>query len=183
MSWETFYLIVFVVGFALSLVSALSGAFRGGHFHLHGHVHGVRLGGRGGLSWFNLATLTAFMAWFGGTGYLLQRYSGLWVYLGLGLSMASGLAGASVVFWFLAKLAERDRTLDPADYDMVGVLGRVASPIRRSGTGEVLYLRDGAHKAVPARSEDASEIPRDTEVIVTRYDKGIAYVRRWEEIP
>jgi hypothetical protein len=26
------------------------------------------------------------------------------------------------------------------------------------------------------------EIPRDTEVVITRFEKGIAYVRRWDEI-
>ena len=32
-------------------------------------------GGRSGVSPFNFVTLTAFLAWFGGTGYLLTRYS------------------------------------------------------------------------------------------------------------
>jgi hypothetical protein len=104
------------------------------------------------------------------------------VYLGLLVASSAGVAGASLVLWFLSKLTENERPLNPIDYEMVGVLGRVSSPIRNAGTGELLYLRDGAHKAVPARSEDASDVARDTEVIVTRYEKGIAYVRRWEEI-
>ena len=32
-----------------------------------------------------------------------------------------------------------------------------------------------------ARSEDGSAIAKGTEVVVTRYEKGIAYVRPWEE--
>lgn len=190
MNWETFYLTTFVIGFLLSVLSFVGGALRGGHFHFHGHAHGIGHGhhiggkfGRGGLSVFNFGTLTAFLAWFGGAGYLLQRYSTILVYFALLLSVVAGCAGASVVFWFMAKLTAEDRPLDPADYEMVGVLGRVTSPIRALGTGEVLFLRDGARKATPARSEDASEIPRDAEVIVTRYEKGVAYVRRWEEIP
>jgi hypothetical protein len=35
---------------------------------------------------------------------------------------------------------------------------------------------------VAARSEDGTEIQRGAEVIVTRYENGIAYVRRWEEL-
>ena len=31
-----------------------------------------------------------------------------------------------------------------------------------------------------ARSDDGREIPRGAEVIVTRYEKGIAYVRTWD---
>jgi hypothetical protein len=65
---------------------------------------------------------------------------------------------------------------------MVGLLGRVASPIRDGGTGELIYSRAGTRRAAPARSDDGGEIARDTEVIVTRYEKGIAYVRRWDEM-
>jgi membrane protein implicated in regulation of membrane protease activity len=188
MNWQDFYLLAFLVGFLLSAISFLVGGVHGGVFHFHGHVPGFlkgvgRAGGRGGASPFNLATAAAFLAWFGGTGYLLERHSSLWVYLGLCVSIASGLAGAAVVFWFLAKLSAHDRPLDPLDYEMIGVLGRVTSPIRAQGTGEILFLRDGSRKAAPARSEDAGAIPRDTEVIVTRYEKGIAYVRRFEEFP
>ena len=33
-----------------------------------------------------------------------------------------------------------------------------------------------------ARSEDGIAIEKGTEVVVTRYEKGIAYVRRWEDL-
>jgi len=183
MSWESFYLITFLVGFLLSAVSFVAGAVDLPHLSLHGHSGPAKGDGCGStISPFNLGTAAAFLAWFGGTGYLLGRYSNVWVYLGLFVSIMSGLGGAAVVFWFLLKLTAHDQPLDPADYDMVGVLGRVASPIRAGGTGELLYSREGSRRAVAARSEDSREIPRDTEVVVTRYEKGIAYVRRWEEL-
>ena len=65
---------------------------------------------------------------------------------------------------------------------MVGVLGKIASPIRSGGTGELIYSRAGARRCSPARSEDGLEIPRDTEVVVTRFEKGIVYVRRWDDL-
>lgn len=176
MSWESFYLIVFLIGFLFSAGSFLAGVVHLPHFHFHGAAKG------GGLSALNFGTAAAFLAWFGGTGYLLERYSNIWAYLGLFIAVMSGVGGASIVFWFLVKLIRSDEHLDPADYDMIGVLGRVASPIRPGGTGELLYSRAGTRRAAAARSEDGAEIPRDTEVIVTRYDKGIAYVRRWEEM-
>ncbi len=175
MNWESFYLTAFVVGFLLSALSFVAGGLRVGHFHFHGHFHGHR-----GTALFNLGTLAAFLAWFGGAGYLLL-HAGVLGWLGLFVAILTGLAGAALVFWVLAKLMAAEKPLDPADYEMVGVLGRVASPIRAAGTGEILYMRDGSRKAAPARSEDQSAIPRDAEVIVTRYEKGIAYVRRWEE--
>jgi len=33
-----------------------------------------------------------------------------------------------------------------------------------------------------ARSEDGSAIAKGTEIVVTRYEKGIAYVRLWSEM-
>lgn len=184
MNWETFYLVAFVIGFLLSAIAFFSGAFHIPHLHVHGHFHGgvPRFGARGGPSPFNFGTIAAFLAWFGGTGYLLERYSSIWIYLGLFISLLSGLAGASVVFWFLLKLAAQDRPLDPADYEMTGVLGKVSSPIRPGGTGELIYSREGSRCAAPARSDNGAAIPRDSEVIVTRFEKGIAYVRPWDEM-
>ncbi len=107
MTWSTFYLICFLVGFGMSALSLLSGS---AHLHLpHLHFdHGIHLGhghgGQGGASWFNLGTMAAFLAWFGGTGYLLEHYYGVWFVVALGVATLSGLGGASVVFWFLAKV-------------------------------------------------------------------------------
>jgi hypothetical protein len=141
------------------------------------HVRGVS------ISPINLGTIAAFLAWFGGVGYLLASYSSLWFVWALGLSVLSGLAGASAVFWFLAKvLIGRERDLNPADYIMTGVLGRVASSIREGGTGEIVYSQGGTRHTCGARSEDGKSIPQGIEVFVTQYQKGIAYVRRWDEI-
>ena len=137
----------------------------------------------GSVSPFNFVTLTAFLAWFGGTGYLLTRYSGLWVGFGLLASMISGLLGGGVVFLFLSKvLLSDDENMDPADYEMVGVLGRICSAIRAGGTGELIYTQMGTRRVCGARGDDGSAIEKGTEVVVTRYEKGIAYVRLWSEM-
>jgi membrane protein implicated in regulation of membrane protease activity len=137
----------------------------------------------GGVSPFNFVTATAFLAWFGGTGYLLTRYSGLWVGFGLLASAASGLVGGGIVFVFLSRvLISENENMDSADYEMVGVLGRVCSPIRQGGTGEMVYTQMGTRRVCGARSDDASAIAKGTEVVVTRYEKGIAYVRLWSEM-
>jgi len=137
----------------------------------------------GGVSPFNFVTLTAFLAWFGGTGYLLTRYSGLWVGFGLLAAITSGLVGGGIVFLFLSRvLISDDENMDPADYEMVGVLGRISSAIRADGTGEMVYTQMGTRRVCGARSEDGSAIGKGIEVVVTRYEKGIAYVRLWEEL-
>jgi membrane protein implicated in regulation of membrane protease activity len=178
MNWADIFLACFGVGFGLSVISLFAGHV---HIHLpHLHFHGGPHGR--GAGWFNIATLAAFLAWFGGTGYVLEHYYSVWVVLALGISIVSGIGAAAVVFWFFAKvLMSRERPLDPADYDMVGVLGRLSLPIRQGGTGELIYSQEGTRRCSGARSEDGSAIPKGAEVIVTRYEKGIAYVRQWDE--
>jgi membrane protein implicated in regulation of membrane protease activity len=177
MNWSDFYFACFIFGFGLSVIALLGGSARLHVPHLHLH-HGARASG----SWFNLGTIAAFLAWFGGTGYLLEHYYGVWFVLALGISIVSGIGAASVVFWFVAKvLLSREAPLDPADYDMVGVLGKLSSPIRAGGTGELIYSQEGTRRVAGARSEDGAAIPKGIEVVVTRYEKGIAYVRSWDE--
>jgi membrane protein implicated in regulation of membrane protease activity len=184
MNWTDFYLVCFFLGFGLSALALLAGGthLHLPHLHVHHGIHVPHAGGNSGLSWFNFATVAAFLAWFGGTGYLLERYSHFWVLAALGMATLSGLAAGAVVFWFLAKiLMAREAPLDPADYDMVGVLGRLSIPIRTGGTGELIYSQEGTRRVCGARAEMNLAIPKGAEVIVTRYEKGIAYVRPWED--
>lgn len=212
MTWANFYLICFVVGFAFSFIGFLSGGMHRLHIphlpHGHGpigrgafghtghapigtHASAPQAGGGAGkgsthpsgVSPFNFITLTAFLAWFGGTGYLLTRYETLWFLTGLALALLSGLIGASLVYLFLGRvLTSPNEDMDQADYEMVGVLGRTSLPIREGGTGEIIYSQAGTRRTCGARSENGAPIARGTEVVVTRYDKGIAYVRLWAEI-
>jgi hypothetical protein len=123
------------------------------------------------------------MAWFGGTGYLLTRFSPLWVGSALLLAVLAGLIGGAIIFFFLTKILMSDQEyLDPADFEMVGVLGKLSVPIREGGTGELIYSQMGTRRVCGARSEEGCAIGKGTEVVVTRYEKGIAYVRLWEEM-
>jgi membrane protein implicated in regulation of membrane protease activity len=191
MTWADFYLICFVIGFALSVLSLLGGAhLHIPHLHLHVHVPHVHMpdvhaphAGAGEVPVFNFGTLAAFLVWFGATGYLLVKFSSLWVFFSLGIAGAAGLIGGAIIFLFLAKVLMREEeNLDPADYDMVGVLGRLSLPIRRGGTGEIVFAQAGTRHCAGARSEDGAEIAKGAEVVVTRYEKGIAYVERWEDL-
>jgi membrane protein implicated in regulation of membrane protease activity len=192
MTWADFYLVCFVVGFFLSVVICLMGGARLSlpHFHvhlpgLHPHavVHGARLTGGAQVSPFNLITLTAFLAWFGGTGYLLARHSTMWFFAALAVSLLSGTGGAAIIYLFVSRvLSSPNEALDAADFEMVGVLGRLSGRIREGGTGELIYSQAGTRRVCGARSEDGTAIVKGTEVVVTRYERGIAYVRPWSEI-
>jgi len=135
------------------------------------------------FSLFNPITGAAFLTWFGGTGYLLAHLRHIWVFAGLLFSSAAGLVGAAIVFVFVAKvLLANERALDPVDYEMIGVLGRVSSSIRSGGTGEIIFDQEGVRRPCAARSESGESLARGVEVVVTRFDRGIAYVRPWDEL-
>ena len=135
------------------------------------------------VSPFNPPTIAAFLAWFGGAGYLLTRFSAMWVGAGLLLSVVSGLVGGGIIFLFVSRvLISDEECLDPADFEMVGVLGKLSVPIREGGTGELIYSQMGTRRVCGARSENGTVIAKGTEVVVTRYEKGIAYVRLWSEM-
>src|SRR4029077_11388022 len=130
MTWTTVYLVCFLLGFSLSAVSWLLGAL---HLHLHlphvghAHAHSGHAGhsahaGHGASahasapSPFNVATLTAFLAWVGVAGYLLTRYADIWPLAALLLAIIVGCVGASLIFWFMARvLWAPDENLDPDD--------------------------------------------------------------------
>lgn len=190
MNWELFYLICFILGFVFSTASFLTGTM---HLHVptkwHWPVgHGLQMGKGGahasaGMSILNSFSIMAFLTWFGGVGYLLSRYSSIWVGFAFAIAILAGSVGALIVFWFLAKvLMKHDIGIDPAEYDMTGVLGRVSSSIRSGGTGEIVFEQVGTRRCCGARSEDGAPLAKGTEVVVTRYERGIAFVRSWDEI-
>src|SRR6266481_7195614 len=205
MNWELFYLVCFVVGFTFSVLSFVGGLSRfhlhlPKHFHFGGHVGGHVAGHVGGHAGHashaaktgthgthfpivNPMTAAAFLTWFVGTGYLLVHLRHIWVFAGLAFSSLAGTVGAAIVFWFAAKvLMARDFEMDPMDYEMVGVLGRVSSSVREAGTGEIIFIQQGVRKPCAARSDDGQALMKGEEVVVTRYERGIAYVRKWDDL-
>ncbi len=200
MSWSDVYLFCFMVGASLSLFSFLAGAV---HLHLpfrmhlpfHGGGHAVggahHAGGlaRGGaahsgmhISWLNASTILAFLAWFGGTGYLLTKYSHVVSLLIVLLATFAGLAAGWMVFRFLLKLVgPSDEPLQSEDRRIVGSLAKVSMTIRESGTGEIIFPLGGGRSCSGARSEDGIAIEKGAEVVIEKYEHGIAYVKRWDE--
>jgi membrane protein implicated in regulation of membrane protease activity len=87
------------------------------------------------------------------------------------------------VFAFLVKvLVAHDHTLRPAEYRLEGTLATVVTAIGEDRTGEVVFSQGGSRHAAGARSEDGRAIPAGTEVVITRYAHGLAYVRRWQDV-
>jgi membrane protein implicated in regulation of membrane protease activity len=181
---ETFYLICFVLGLVLSVLTVA-----GGLTHLHigrmhiGHTGHAHTGGHG-ISSVNGFTITAFLCWFGAAGYLFYRFSSFVTFTILLLAVVSGVAGAALVWVILFKLLlPRERVLTAEETEMPGVIAKVSDSIRdKDGIGEIIFSQTGARRSTAARSEDGTPILRGTEVVVIRYERGIAYVRRFDEL-
>lgn len=192
MSWNIFYLACFCIGLIMSLLSVLGGFahLHIGHFRL-GHPHSPHVPhaantstqGANGIFPLNGLTLMAFLSWFGGAGFLLHNFNVFVAPIVFLLAIVSGAGGSALIWFALVKmLLPQERVLTPADTDMAGVVARVSGSIRPGGTGEILFSQTGARRSSAARSEDGSAIEHGAEVVVMRYERGIAYVRRWDEL-
>jgi hypothetical protein len=187
----SFFLGCFAFGLVFTVASFLLGAFGGGHgFHLlDGLVgHGDSAVGNTGtdhhgasLSPFNLSTISAFLTWFGGAGYLLERYSNFTGVLIVTLSTASGIVGGGAIFLTLTRyVMPRLTEMRPEDYRLPGTVGHVTSTIHAGGTGEIVYSLGGTRRSDGARSTTGEALERGAEVVILRFERGIAYVERWD---
>ena len=123
--WAIFYLVCFLVGITLTVLAFLGGGWHLPHVNVHtptvhtphvhvplphgGHLatpHAAAGTGQGTeMPMINFGTLAAFLIWFGGSGYLLTRYSTLVVSLIMLIAVLVGMLGAAIIFWFVAKVA------------------------------------------------------------------------------
>jgi len=184
----TFYFGVFIIGFALCALSFVFGAaghwfgdgFLGHGGAGHGHAHAAD---GDGLPLLHFGTVTAFMTWFGGVGFLLSAYSSVVAALTAGIAMLAGVGGAGAVVLFMKEVLLRDQIpMESADYHMPGMLARVTVTIPRGGSGEIVYTQGGSRKTAAARGADGEEIGKGTEVVVLRYERGTAHVRPWHQM-
>ena len=190
MTWSDVYLFCFLVGFSMSVLSFLAGAVHlhlpmKWHIHLpfqtHHHAPAMNQGGAH-LSWFNASTILAFLAWFGGTGYILSTHTRLVALVCLTIALVAGLFAGWIVFRFMSRLlANSEGSMNDWDYRHEGTVGTVSISIRPECAGEVIFEQHGIRRSVGARSDDNSSIEKGAEVVISRYERGIAYVKRWDE--
>jgi hypothetical protein len=158
-------------GAAHGLFGALTGS------HASGQSHGA---GPNAVSPFSLSTLSAFLTWFGGAGYLLTRYSPLAALAVTITALVFGLAGGVLFFSAIARfIVPRLTVLDPEDFRVPGIVARVTSTIQPGRIGEIVYTLGGTRHADGARSESGESIERGAQVVIIRMERGIAYVQPW----
>ncbi|HWE24216.1 MAG TPA: hypothetical protein VG496_09780 [Myxococcales bacterium] len=194
--WVNLYLGAFLVGVICIAGMLLAGGVHhaAGHGHSgHGAIHGkahahAHTGAAHGLwSWIapflNVASLVALVMCGGAAGYMALQV-GLRGPISLIPATAGGFAGAWVMATTIRLLsrAEAGRLLTG---DPRGTVARVIAPIAVDRMGEIVFCRDdGGRQAMAARLDhDGQQIERDAQVVVTRVERGTAYVQRLETHP
>jgi hypothetical protein len=175
----TLFVVCFIAGLGLSVVSFASGIHHGQHLHLPRFIR--HSGVKKGPSMVNAAAATAFFTWFGGGGLLLQRLTPFSLPLICAGAAVIGASGGALINKAIHALTRQEWTAE--SLSMIGVIARTVVPIRAGdGTGEIVFTHAGTRRVAGARSEAGRAIAKGTEVIVTRYERGIAYVSTWDEL-
>jgi membrane protein implicated in regulation of membrane protease activity len=192
------FTVCFAVGLLLALVMAVSGDFHLAHVHHTGGIHhagGVHhaAGGHhaGGihhvagdafqsalglaLSWLSPVTLAGAALLFGGVGLLLRGQV-----FALPAALIAAVVGAFLFRSLMAAFVNASSA--PLSLTGEGAIATVNATIRPDSAGEVGYTLEGLHRSAIARSEDGIEIPRGTQVVITRRDQGIAWVEPLDPI-
>src|SRR5687767_10437282 len=174
MEWlSTLFLGAFFFGLIFSVASLLLGFGQHGlHFgdhqvDLHGgtaHAHGLpgpthletshATTESSAASPWTITGVTAFVAWFGGVGYLALTGFQAAAWPSLLLAALAGAAGWRLIYLVFRGLARSERVMDPADYRLEGTLARVSGAINDGRIGEIQFAKGGVRRSAGARSVD-----------------------------
>ncbi|GIW06126.1 MAG: hypothetical protein KatS3mg060_0931 [Dehalococcoidia bacterium] len=183
------YLGAFLFGLLFTIASFVLGghSFAGNGVHLDAsgvdlHTDAGHHVGHG-PSPFNLQVLAAFVTFFGGVGYVLSIAGPIWGPFVFLIALVAGLLAGGAIFWFLAKVIYGGQTpaLRERDFQLPGTIARVTSPIREGGVGEIVFEKGGRQRVEGARLAIPGSAARGTEVVIVRYEQGIAYVEPIDE--
>lgn len=176
----------FLFGLVFSTLSLIIGAADVGVGHFgHGEFgHAGHAGGHDAdhVAPLSIATVLAFLTWFGGAGYFFRNGVAWSLWASLLGAVVLGLVGGGMIYQLLTVVRRGERVLDPEQERIVGSLGRITSSIREGGTGEITYELRGVRQVSAARSESGVAIGRGDEVVVLRYERGIAFVAPFAEL-
>ena len=185
------FLYTFLFGLVFTIISLALGVSHVAGFDLGGGDVDVDMdvgvGGDGssgdaggdGPGVLNMPTIMAFVTWFGGAGYIFTRTLGTGPFIAVPFALVSGLVGGGIMFLVIARLLwpMMTRPMEKTEYKLPGTPARVVSPIRAGGTGEIVYTKAGSRFTAGARSADGKAVERGTEVVILKYERGMAYVQ------
>jgi hypothetical protein len=135
------------------------------------------------LGVLSLNGLLIFLLIFGLAGYLLHNATRTPALLAIVLPLLLAVACAVAVSSLFRGIFEANQfgELTAEEARIEGQLGEVSMAIRPDGLGEVVFSRPGlGRQSVGARAQDDEAIPTGAQVVILRYDEGVATVQTWE---
>jgi hypothetical protein len=165
------FIAALILGLALGVAAMMRGIDR--HLSRRGHV-----------APYNMPTIAAFFSVTGAVGYPIARYSELHPIATWLIALASGLAAAVGVFWFLAGYVVPSAAKDVEDerYRLQGHPARVTRAIRPGINGEIEYEEHGVRTTVGAQALSGEVVEEGAEVVIERVEDGVAHVELWSRI-
>jgi hypothetical protein len=169
---KIFYLLVFLVGLALTV-----------HVMLHGVERWKRRRSPKPSPVLNPPAVAALAMGIGASGYLLSSRTKLSVFPVLLISIVIGAAALAGMIVLMAKWALRGSI--PAHSDEDDINGQVATVTRNitaERPGEIRWYAWGKEHVMPARAIGQAEITTDTEVVIDVVEDGVALVELWSVV-
>lgn len=143
------------------------------------HGSPVQAEGAQQVSVFNLNTFLGFLLGFGAAGFAVkQALAGIPLLLNLLVAALGGLVFAYIIYWVLAKILIKGQSeyLRVSDFNLIGMEGIISSTIFADHLGEVSYVLNRSHAAMPAQERDGREVKKGEAVIIIEVNQGVAMV-------
>lgn len=133
-------------------------------------------------AYLNLPAVAALMIAFGAVGYLFVRNSGFSTTSLLVLAAIGGGLGWFGMSMLMGKWALRPGEPNPHDAaeEIQGQPAVVVTAISIGSPGSIRYGHDG--QVAAAKSIDSSTLVPGTEVVIDRFDDGVAIVEDWASV-
>ncbi|WP_233181664.1 hypothetical protein [Paenibacillus sonchi] len=162
----------------MGLLLLLSGGFHG--HGLAGHLHAGG-GDAGGPGFVPILPLMVFVTVWGGTGYVLTRFSGMNMLAVLLISTVVALLVGCLMYAVLARVMTRyDNSMNELDYEQAGQLGYISISAADGAVGEMKYVLHGTMRSIGVRAEPGQQLAKGDRVIILKVEKGMASVTLFE---
>lgn len=132
----------------------------------------------------SLPSAAAFLAFFGLTGYLLTRFTGLGPLTRIALAAIAGGVGIAGVLALIKAWAVPSARREVVDerFVLMGHLATVTTAIGGDLPGDIEYEVDGTRYSARAWSVDRKPVGVGSEVVIERVEDGYAYVETWAHV-
>ena len=177
------YWVIFWVGVIYTVVTFILGGITGFididtdfDIHLDTHLHGYDVSPTLGISPLKPITIVAFITVFGGVGIMGTKH-GLNPIITFCIALIVALFIAFLIYKFLLiPLYKAQNTSSIYQKQLIGVKGKVVTPIIKDGFGTISYIVNGSTYNAPAQHVTKEAIPQGAEILIFKIEGNVFYV-------